>query len=83
MRDVELDRRVLGLQSTGEQLCSRQHRRPVHGRTLDLPRKDWDIRYLRYFGNSDIASFFSKWGTRLSRFLGLQQNLWVVSDSGS
>ena len=26
-------------------------------RTLDLPRKDWDIRYLRYLGNSDIAIF--------------------------
>ena len=26
-------------------------------RTLDLPRKDWDIRYLRYLGNSDIAFF--------------------------
>ncbi len=24
-------------------------------RTLDLPRKDWDIRCLRYLGNSDIA----------------------------
>ena len=27
-------------------------------RTLDLPRKDWDIRYLRYLGNSDIALFW-------------------------
>ena len=26
-------------------------------RTLDLPLKDWDIRYLRYLGNSDIAQF--------------------------
>ena len=26
-------------------------------RTLDLPRKDWDIRCLRYLGNSDIACF--------------------------
>ncbi len=26
-------------------------------RTLDLPRKDWDIRCLRYLGNSDIANF--------------------------
>ena len=26
------------------------------GRTLDLPRKDWDVRYLRPLGNSDIAS---------------------------
>ena len=25
------------------------------GRTLDLPRKDRDIRYLRPLGNSDIA----------------------------
>ena len=27
------------------------------GRTLDLPRKDWDIRYLRHLGNSDIANY--------------------------
>ena len=27
------------------------------GRTLDLPRKDRDIRYLRSLGNSDIADF--------------------------
>ncbi len=26
---------------------------------IDLPRKDWDIRCLRYLGNSDIASFWS------------------------
>ena len=25
------------------------------GRTIDLPRKDWDIKYLRHLGNSDIA----------------------------
>ena len=36
MRDVELDRRVLGLQSTGEYLCSRQNRRPVQAeRSID------------------------------------------------
>ena len=29
------------------------------GRTLDLPRKDRDIRYLRPLGNSDIANFIS------------------------
>ena len=57
MRDVELDRCVLGLQSTGEQLCSRQHRRPVHAERSIYPRKDWDIRCLRYLGNSDIAIF--------------------------
>ncbi len=39
MRDVELDRCVLGLQSTGEQLCSRQHRRPVHAERSTYPGK--------------------------------------------
>ena len=38
------------------------------GRTLALPRKDRDIRYLRPLGNSDIAKFFdeiaSTWGER-------------------
>ena len=29
------------------------------GRTLALPRKDRDIRYLRPLGNSDIADFIS------------------------
>ena len=29
------------------------------GRTLDLSRKDSDIRYLRHLGNSDIAIFFT------------------------
>ena len=29
------------------------------GRTLALPRKDRDIRYLRPLGNSDIATFFA------------------------
>ena len=55
MRDVELDpprprtavdRRTTMFASTPS-TCTR--------RTLDLPRKDWDIRYLRYLGNSDIA----------------------------
>ena len=29
------------------------------GRTLDSPRKDRDIRYLRHLGNSDIAESFN------------------------
>ena len=65
MRDVERDRCVLGLQSTGEQLCSRQHRRTCTRRTLDLPRKDWDIRCLRYLGNSDIAEKINGAGLKL------------------
>ena len=57
MRDVELDpprprtavdRRTTMFASTPS-TCTR--------RTLDLPRKDWDIRYLRYLGNSDIAEY--------------------------
>ena len=57
MRDVELDpprprtavdRRTTMFASTPS-TCTR--------RTLDLPRKDWDIRYLRYLGNSDIARY--------------------------
>ena len=39
MRDVELDRRVLGLQSTGEQLCARQDRRPVQAERSIYPEK--------------------------------------------
>ena len=33
------------------------------GRTLDLSRKDSDIRYLRHLGNSDIA-FYLTWKAR-------------------
>ena len=53
MRDVELDRRVLGLQSTGEQLCSRQHRRPVHAERSIYPGKTW------------ISGTYAIWVTRI------------------
>ena len=59
MRDVELDRCVLGLQSTGEQLCSRQHRRPVHAERSIYPGKTGISGALRYLGNSDIAKFLT------------------------
>ena len=56
MRDVELDPprprtavdRGTTMFASTPSTCTR--------RTLDLPRKDWDIRYLRYLGNSDIAN---------------------------
>ena len=53
MRDVELDRRVLGLQSTGEQLCSRQHRRPVHAERSIYP------------GKTGISGTYAIWETRI------------------
>ena len=44
MRDVELDRRVLGLQSTGEYLCSRQNRRPVQANArLTTERQGYQV----------------------------------------
>ncbi len=53
MRDVELDRCVLGLQSTGEQLCSRQHRRPVHAERSIYP------------GKTGISGAYAIWETRI------------------
>ena len=47
------------------------------GRTLALPRKDRDIRYLRPLGNSDIARFFA-WISHSTRFLGRLRQLPVV-----
>ena len=53
MRDVELDRRVLGLQSTGEYLCSRQNRRPVQAeRSIDP-------------GKTGISGTYAIWETRI------------------
>ena len=53
MRDVELDRRVLGLQSTGEKLCSRQNRRPVQTeRSIDP-------------GKTGISGTYAIWETRI------------------
>ena len=50
------DRRVLGLQSTREWTMFTSKPPTCAGRTLALPRKDRDIRYLRPLGNSDIAN---------------------------
>ena len=56
MRDVELDRCVLGpAVDRLNNYVRRQRPSTCTRRTLDLPRKDWDIRCLRYLGNSDIA----------------------------
>ena len=53
IRDVELDRRVLGLQSTGEQLCSRQNRRSVQAERSIYP------------GKTGISSTYAIWETRI------------------
>ena len=37
------------------------------GRTLSLPRKDWDMRYLRPLGNPDIAQNLFRVGRHLLR----------------
>ena len=56
MRDVELDRRVLGLQSTGEKLCSRQNRRPVQTeRSIDP-------------GKTGISGTYAIWKLGLAEF---------------
>ena len=56
MRDVELDRCVLGLQSTGEQLCSRQHRRPVHAERSIYPER-LGYQVLTLFGKLGYSQF--------------------------
>ena len=53
MRDVELDRCVLGLQSTGENRCSRQNRRPVQTERSVDP------------GKTVISGSYAIWETRI------------------
>ena len=53
-----VDRPVLGLLSTGGTTMFASKPPTCTGRTLDLSRKDSDIRNLRHLGNSDIAKNF-------------------------
>ena len=55
MRDVELDRRVLGLESSRATILFTPKVPICADRTLSFLRKDRDTRHLRHLGNPDIA----------------------------
>ena len=55
MRDVELDRRVLGLESRRARILFTPRGPICADRTLSFLRKDRDTRHLRHLGNPDIA----------------------------
>ena len=57
MRDVELDRRVLGLESRRARILFTPRGPICADRTLSFLRKDRDTRHLRHLGNPDIAVF--------------------------
>ena len=57
MRDVDLDRRVLGLKSTRAMMLYTPTVPICTDRTLSFLRKDRDMRHLRHLGNPDIAPF--------------------------
>ena len=57
MRDVDLDRRVLGLESTRAMMLHTPTVPICTDRTLSFLRKDRDMRHLRHLGNPDIADY--------------------------
>ena len=57
MRDVDLDRRVLGLKSTRAMMLYTSTVPICTDRTLSFLRKDRDMRHLRHLGNPDIAKY--------------------------